>query len=346
MPLFSRASGFGSLFAIVEAEQGVEALRQLRRKSGFALADYAPSMLVPFPLMNRVYNCAAKITGDRQFGARVGQIIRLEDFGPFVEYALRGETLGELIARSIAAQPLHSSDTFQDLRVVGGQACWRLRYGSNAEATVEHHAQRTLMQMLAAVRRTPGANKDAIAIHVAEPYAAEARLLESRLDVRVLPRANDYELGFPAQWLDSWTPIAGLPPDLSVEALAPYRDRPLPMAIAEAVLVALELDLELDDDLPRAMIGIASAKIGISRRTLQHALRSEGVTFRDIVLELRMRRARQLLATAKPLAEVALRVGYANPSNFHRAFVSQTGVTPGRFREASQSSASSNAVPR
>ncbi len=144
------------------------------------------------------------------------------------------------------------------------------------------------------------------------------------------------ELGFPAQWLDSWTPIAGLPPDLSVEALAPYRDRPLPKAIAEAVLVTLELD----NDLPRAMIGIASAKIGIPRRTLQHALRSEGVTFRDIVLELRMRRARQLLATtAKPLAEVALRAGYANLSNFHRAFISQTGMTPGRFREASQSRA-------
>src|SRR5271157_360246 len=96
-PLFSRASGFGPLFAIVEAEQGIEALRQLRRESGFALVEYAPSTLVPFPLINRVYNVAARLSGDRQFGARIGQIIRLEDFGPLVEYALGGETLGELI---------------------------------------------------------------------------------------------------------------------------------------------------------------------------------------------------------------------------------------------------------
>ena len=62
------------------------------------------------------------------------------------------------------------------------------------------------------------------------------------------------------------------------------------------------------------------------------------MSFREIALRLRMRRARQPLATTeKPLAEVALRTGYADPSNFHRAFLSQTGMTPGRFRSASQS---------
>ena len=68
-PLFSRASGFGPLFAIFEAEQGAEALKQLRRQSGFMLETYAPSSLAPFAVMNRVFNLAAKMTGDRQFGS-------------------------------------------------------------------------------------------------------------------------------------------------------------------------------------------------------------------------------------------------------------------------------------
>jgi hypothetical protein len=186
-PLFSRASGFGPLFAIIEAEQGAEALRRVLRESGIAAVDYAPSALVPFSLMNRVYNIAARISGDRQFGARVGQTIQLEDFGPFVEYALHGETLGEVIARSIALQPLHSSELLMDLCAVGNEARWRIRYRTNAEPTVEQHAQRSLIQMLAAVRRTPGAQNGAIEIHVAEPYAAEARLLQDRLGMRVLP---------------------------------------------------------------------------------------------------------------------------------------------------------------
>ena len=94
---------------------------------------------------------------------------------------------------------------------------------------------------------------------VAEPYAAEPGLLGSRLDVGVLPRADDYELTFPASWLGHGTPIAGLPPHLALDALAAYRDRPLPAQMAEALLVALEPH----PDLPSCGIGVTSAEIGL-----------------------------------------------------------------------------------
>ncbi len=200
--LFCRASGLGPLFTMFESEQGAEAMKRLRLQSGFTLKTYEPSALLPFVLMNRVFNLAAQMSGDRQFGARVGQNIRLQDFGPFVEYALQGETLGEMIARSIAAQPLHSSELVMDLRVVGGRAIWRIRYCARSEPTVEHHAQRSLMQMLGAVVRYAGARRNQIEIHVAEPYAAEARLLQGRLDIAVRPRASDYAISFPSSWLD------------------------------------------------------------------------------------------------------------------------------------------------
>jgi AraC-like DNA-binding protein len=336
-PLFCRASGFGPLFALFGADQGAEALQRLRRESGFTVESFAPSTLVPFVLMNRVFNLAAQMSGDRQFGARVGLNIRLEDFGPFVEYALQGETLGLVIARSIATQPLHSSELVMDLRVVGGRAIWRIRYRARSEPTVEHHAQRSLMQMLSAVARYAGARKSEIEIHVAEPYATEARLLQSRRDIAVRPRASDYAISFPASWLGNWTPIAGLSAVLPIEDLAPYRDRPLPKKTAEAVLIALELH----EDLPKGGIGATAAEFGLPRRTLQHALHCEGASYRDIVRGLRLRRAMRLLATTDmTLAEVALRSGYTDSSNFSRAFLSLSGVTPGQFRATARSGAS------
>ena len=328
---FSRASGFGSLFAIIHAENGPEGLAQLRRSSGFTLSNHSPSTLVPFALMNRVYNHAAKLSGDRQFGARVGLTIRPEDFGPFVEFALHGETLGAVIARGNAAQTLHSSDVDLELRVSGLEACWRVRYRATAEPTVEHHAQRSLMQMLAAVRRFADAEKDQIEIRVAEPYAEDARLLESRLDIKVRPRSSDYEIAFPAEWLARWSKLAGLPPDMAAEAIAAYRDRPLPQSMTESVLAALELH----DDLPRGGIGITAAAFGRPARTLQHALSNEGVSYRDLLRGLRMRRARNLLTTTdRPMREIALRAGYSDLANFHRAFVSESGMTPQQFRRA------------
>lgn len=332
-PLFSRASGFGPLFALVEAEQGVEALARLRRESGFTPTTFSPLTLVPFPVMNRVYNLAADMSGDRQFGARVGRTISPEDFGPFVEYALCGGMLGAVIARANGAQSLHSSDVDLDLRVLGDEARWRVRYRAKSEPTVEQHAQRSLMQMLGTVGRFADVRREGIEIHVAEPYAEDAVLLENRLDIRVRPRANDYEIVFSASLLGCGTPIVGLPPGLSDEAATAYRDRPLPGAMAEAVLMALELH----EDLPRAGIGLTAAEFGLPARTLQHALKSEGISYRDIVLRLRMERARQLLATTqRPLAEIALRAGYSNTANFHRAFVSLSGMTPRSFREAAR----------
>ena len=66
--------------------------------------------------------------------------------------------------------------------------------------------------MLAGVRRAPGVQDAAIEIDVAEPYAAEARILEDRTGVRVRPRANDYELAFPARRLGVLPLAIGLPP--------------------------------------------------------------------------------------------------------------------------------------
>ncbi len=323
------------MFDLFEAEQGAEALALLRRRSGFTIESYAPTDLVPFPLMNRVFNLAAEMSGDRQFGARVGQVIRIEDFGPFLEYALRGETLEQVILRVIATEPLHHSDSITDLSVAGDKAIWRIRYHTKSQPTVEHHAQRSMMQMLHVLRRYHGGREAEIEIHIAEPYADAARLLESRIDIAVHARTSEYEIVFPVSWLKLWTLLPRLPPELQLEYLTPYRDRPLPKNMAEALLLALDLH----DDLSHCGIGGAAAEFGLPRRTLQYALRREGVTFREILQGGRVRRAQRLLATTEAtLAEVALRVGYTNPSNFHRAFLALTGMTPGCFRAMSRGS--------
>lgn len=316
----------------MEAEHGPCALSRLRHDSGFALASYAPTTLVPFPVMNRAFNLAARLSGDGQFGARIGQMIHIDDFGSFVEYALHARTLRNFILRLIAALPLHNSESLTELRIVGGRAFWRLRYLSNAEPTLEHHAQRSLVLMLKAVRRYTVAGTSDIELHVAEPHAPEARGLERLLGISVRPRTNEYGLIFPSAWLDVSLPIAGVPADMSAEAMTVYLDHPLPRAMADAVMAALALD----DDLPAVGVGNTAAAIGLPSRTLQHALQREGISYRDILRGMRIRRAQQLLATTEqPLAEVSLRAGYTDASNFHRAFVKLTGMTPGRFREQS-----------
>lgn len=67
--------------------------------------------------------------------------------------------------------------------------------------------------------------------------------------------------------------------------------------------------------------------------TLQRRLREHGLTFKGIVLEVRMALAqRYLLASRMSLQEVAFLLGYEHVTSFHRAFQRYTGTTPERFR--------------
>jgi AraC family transcriptional regulator len=58
-------------------------------------------------------------------------------------------------------------------------------------------------------------------------------------------------------------------------------------------------------------------------------------TIGDYVRNLRTEQARQeLKASNRPLAEIALALGYADQSHFATSFKRQTGMTPGAFRNA------------
>ena len=67
--------------------------------------------------------------------------------------------------------------------------------------------------------------------------------------------------------------------------------------------------------------------------TLRHRLRREGWTFASIKDELRRDIAlERLINSQAPVSEIALELGFAEPSAFHRAFRKWTSKSPGAFR--------------
>lgn len=78
-----------------------------------------------------------------------------------------------------------------------------------------------------------------------------------------------------------------------------------------------------------------ASRIGVHPVHLSRVFRRfQGRSIADYVRQLRVRHACQLLSAAQPsLADVALDAGFADQSQFSRAFKQLTGVTPGRFRK-------------
>ena len=86
----------------------------------------------------------------------------------------------------------------------------------------------------------------------------------------------------------------------------------------------------------KADIEQVSEHLHMSRWTLARRLKSEGVTFNDIVREIRSNLAAQYLSDQKmSVSEVGFLLGYSEPSAFQRAFRSWYSCTPSELLSVS-----------
>jgi AraC-like DNA-binding protein len=82
-------------------------------------------------------------------------------------------------------------------------------------------------------------------------------------------------------------------------------------------------------------------RLGTDSVTLYYYFKEKvGVDFRTWRTRLRLEDAMQLLLDEPETtaADIALRVGFSNRSNFSRQFLAYTGLTPGRWREKARMS--------
>ena len=80
-------------------------------------------------------------------------------------------------------------------------------------------------------------------------------------------------------------------------------------------------------------------RISLSPRTLRRRLLEERTSYKNILADVRKKRAVELLKTTRlPVDAVASSLGFSEVSSFYRAFKSWTGLTPSSFREKDVSS--------
>lgn len=82
-----------------------------------------------------------------------------------------------------------------------------------------------------------------------------------------------------------------------------------------------------------ASADVIAAGMGLSRQTLYRRLKTEGVTFEEVLDGLRRRLAKAYLENDRvSVNEIALLVGYSEPAAFSRAFKRWTGFSPREAR--------------
>lgn len=104
-------------------------------------------------------------------------------------------------------------------------------------------------------------------------------------------------------------------------------------------ILKLTLPSYLDEGGP-ALVQAAEI-VGMSVRSLQRKLSLAGLTYSDLLAQVRFNNAVKLLSdTENKIIDVAFSSGYADPAHFARAFRRISGCTPREFRERGRSETS------
>jgi len=296
-------------------------------------AGLAPGAPLSFRQLCAVYEHAARLTGDSDFGLHVGERTSPRMYGLLGYVAANSASFGEALARLVEFQPLWSDAAGLDL--IRERAGARLLYWHKGGIPAEERRQEG-EQMLAAlvvfarsVLAAPVRPAEVRFEHRAPRDAAEHKRV---FDCPITFGANRTEIAFPDGLLDR--PAANADPILGK----------LMKEQADAALARRRVQepfIERLDDAVRAAIvesggmtlGALAKRLGLGPRTLQRRLRERDLTFRIVLEGARIDLAKQLLeSSGLALGQIAFRLGFSQPSAFHRAFSRATGATPQAYR--------------
>ena len=320
----------GPLPRLVREMASEEVLLRLVQRAELPIAVLDnPQIRIPVADLAALFGLAARAVGDSAFGLRVGAGMAAADYGAFARFSLAAPSLGRALGRLVRSVAHFQEDGCIFAETEGPMV--RLGYRTRFQSAVfaRHHSDHVLAPLIDLVRAFVGPAWRPSAIDV--PYARDShhRALDAYLGVPIRWSQPAAALLFPRDTLAARR-LASL--SLPPQSIAELRDllrrprRPMVRHLTGEI-VALRLQDGLVD------LDGAAAKLGLHRRGLQRALAAEGTTYREVTEEVICGVAeRELAAGGRPIAEIALGLGYSEPQHFTRAFRRWTGTTPTAHR--------------
>ena len=328
-PTTTEARGMGPLPRLVVEGAGERKLIGLLRQAALPVAVLDnPRLRIPLVDMVTLFALSARALGDGGLGLRVGAQMTALDYGAFARYSLAAPTLGRAIARMVRSIAYYQEDGCILVERVGPMVRLGYRTAVHAASFSRHHADHVLQPLIDFVRNYLGRAWRPAAIEVPYPCDSHRHALDRYFGASIRWSQPCVALLLPRGALAATharPAILALSPG-ELRDLVRRRRRPQ-MQDLVAEIVALRLHDGLTD-----LDGVA-AKLGMHRRGLQRTLAGEGVTYRQ-VLEgvVRDLAEHELVTSDRPIADLALALGFSEPQHFTRAFRRWTGVPPSVLR--------------
>jgi AraC-like DNA-binding protein len=264
-------------------------------------------------------------------GVHIGKLVKPHHLGVLGYLAASCETLGQALTRFQRFQPLLHNLSAMRVTVQGADCTMSWDADSVRSTRVSNEV---VVSGLLSLARTLTARPDIVPTRIALPESAPA---EPEIYVRLFGCPVQFGAPLQAVTLPRWIldlPINSRDPhlqallDQQAEALLQLLPQP------DAFLAALQHQLVNALQQGEPTLEQLAARLGTSSRTLHRRLEQRGLSFKQLLEELRYQFARRYLADASlSLPEIALLLGYSEQSAFTRAFRRWSATTPLQYRK-------------
>lgn len=290
---------------------------------------------IPMRALYDMMQAAAEATGDEHVGLHLVQSVSngIEVLGFLLSTSA---TLGAALDALVRYQRVLSDDESYRLDRSDGVARLSLSRRGASHPAHRHIAELVAHELTAGSVRRFGRSIPGTHVEFRRAPPAQPEVYRQAFGEQLTFGAAADRITMPVEVLDLPLPGSNLEMRAYFERqLGIELDRlPSPTLIGR-VQTWVARNLETSPGLPQ----VARA-LGMSSRTLQRRLRREGWTVREIVDDTRRERACGVLLATGTIAQTAQRLGYSEPSAFHRAFKRWTGQTPGERLAQHRSGAS------
>ena len=296
--------------------------------------DYAalddPEARFPQDGMTRLWQRALEISGNPAIGLNMARVVRPSSFSVVGYSLMSSRTLREGLARLVRYQRIIAEGA--DLSLRAELDCYVLRLAIHGDRLppAPQSAEASLAYMLAFCRWVAGPSVQPLQVRLQGPAPTELTRYREVFGAPLQFASQEYALVFPRDVLERPLPtaneaLAQLHDRFAGEYLARFSDSRV-SHMARQVLCRL-----LPQGEPKREV-VAQA-LHLSQRTLQRRLQEEGSSFQGLLEDTRRELAMQYLAQPeRSLLEIAYLLGFADPSNFFRAFRRWFDCTPGEYR--------------
>lgn len=288
-----------------------------------------PEWRVPWSAVSAVIENCARAVGDASIGLVLCRHTSLDTYGTWGQYLRSAPTLRDALHRGCGTIDFHSPGDAIALVRVPGRLRLYYRFAVLGGFGSDNASYCAAAVLLSLVRAYAGPAWTPRRLQLSLTGTGSESAISETFSCDVILGGAAIAFDIPDDVLDIPRPPSRLRAVTLADVERARRSHP-PVTLSDAVVDVLRV--QLLDDAP-ALDRVARI-LDMGPRRLQRALEVEGVSYRALERRIVIGRAQEMLRDGHSVTETATCLHYASPNHFSRAFVRETGTTPGEFRRS------------